>query len=268
MPTPKPTADRYNSIGVGYDNTRKPDPYLANRMFELIQSENPNAKFLDVGCGTGNYTSVLSDMGLSITGIEPSSEMLEKAKTKNPNISWLQGTAENIPITDKSIDGVLVSLTMHHWHDLNKGFSEISRVLKKNGKAVLFTTYPEQTEMYWLNHYFPQMIVDSIAILPTKSAIENATNLAGMAITNYETYSVKPDLQDQFLYCGKHNPELYFEQRIRNGISSFSLLAYENEVETGLRKLRTDIDSGEFNKVAKRYENDLGDYMFVVVEPK
>jgi len=77
-------------------------------------------------------------------------------------------------------------------------------------------------------------------------------------------YFIKPDLEDHFLYCGKHNPELYFEDRIRQGISSFSSLANRAEIESGLSKLKADIDSGKIDEIIRSYENDLGDYLFVI----
>ena len=69
-----------------------------------------------------------------------------------------------------------------------------------------------------------------------------------------------------FGYAGKHNPEIYFDPVIRNGISAFSLLADEGEVISGLAELRTCIDSGQFEAIKKQYENDLGDYLFIVLK--
>ncbi|MEO8399790.1 MAG: class I SAM-dependent methyltransferase, partial [Ignavibacteriaceae bacterium] len=74
------------------------------------------------------------------------------------------------------------------------------------------------------------------------------------------------DLEDLFLYSGKHNPEQYFNPQIRKGISFFSLFVNKDEIEKGMEKLKADIDSGKINDVIKSYENDLGDYLFVVGE--
>ncbi|MEM7102749.1 MAG: class I SAM-dependent methyltransferase [Bacteroidota bacterium] len=256
--------ERYDKIGIGYDSTRKADPYLAQRMYDLIHSGKANSLYLDVGCGTGNYTSALNAKGLRFIGIEPSEEMLDKARVKNETITWKKGYAESLDLASESVDGVLVSLTIHHWKDLNKGFQEIARVLKKDGKVVLFTTLPEQTKAYWLYHYFPKMIEDSIKILPKLEVVKAAFSKAGLKLVEQEPYFVKPDLEDWFLYCGKHDPERYFNEDIRKGISSFSLIAHQKEVEKGLQKLRADIDNGTIKNVMKEYENDMGDYLFLV----
>ena len=147
---------KYDQIGKGYNLTRKADPYLLSRLYKLL---NVNEKdwCLDIGCGTGNYTIGLHEKGIKMIGVDPSEEMLTKGKNGNNKIIWKKGTAENIPLKNSSVDGVVGSLTIHHWTDLDKGFSEIFRVLKEKGKFVLFTSTPEQMKGYWLNYYFPSI---------------------------------------------------------------------------------------------------------------
>ncbi len=257
----KTEKERYDQIGFGYDSTRKADTYLSQRMFDFIKSEQEESLYLDIGCGTGNYTTVLNKKGLNFIGMDPSTEMLNKAKEKNSSITWKKGTSENISLKSETIDGVLVSLTIHHWKDLAKGFE---RVLKKKGKIVLFTTLPSQTKSYWLHHYFPKMIEDSIKILPTFEKIENIFKDVNLEIIDQESYFVKPDLEDWFLYCGKHNPEMYLREDVRNGISSFSLIGHQSEIKKGLERMKEDLETGKISEIMKDYENELGDYLFIV----
>jgi hypothetical protein len=117
---------------------------------------------------------------------------------------------------------------------------------------------------YWLNHYFPKMLSNSIIQMPSLEKVKKALTESGIEFLETHKYFIKPDLEDQFLYCGKQNPELYFDEKIRHGISSFSSLSNRTEVENGLSELRKDIDSGKIEKVIKSYENDLGDYLYVI----
>ncbi len=48
----------YDTIGTGYDGTRQADAYLVGRLLTLLDRP-PGSRILDVGCGTGNYTSAL-----------------------------------------------------------------------------------------------------------------------------------------------------------------------------------------------------------------
>ncbi|WP_299524341.1 class I SAM-dependent methyltransferase [Winogradskyella sp.] len=256
---------KYNKIGINYNQTRKADPFLTD---QLLKHLNPTKEglYLDIGCGTGNYTIALHEKGFQFIGIDPSIEMLQKAQLKNQNKKWQIGTAEKTGLPKNSIDGTIATLTIHHWTNLDRAFSELGYVLKINGKIVIFTSTPIQMKGYWLNHYFPKMLEDSILQMPSLEVVEKAITSSGLNITATEIYNVQPDLKDQFLYCGKHNPELYFDESVRHGISSFSSLAHKEEVERGLARLQSDIDYGEIHAIIKSYENDLGDYLYIIAE--
>lgn len=256
--------EKYDIIGVNYNATRKADPYLFSRLHALLDP-NPNGTYLDIGCGTGNYTSEFAKKGYQFIGIDPSSEMLEKAKRQNANISWKMGKAEHIKLPDASVEGIVASLTLHHWQDLMQGFSELHRVLRPEGRIVIFTATPKQMEGYWLNHYFPKMLEDSMVQMPAYDLISSCAAHSNLNIESTEKYFIQPDLQDLFLYSGKHNPKLYFEPGVRSGISSFSSLSNAKEVEEGLITLQQDIASGKIKEIIQKYQNEDGDYLFMTL---
>ena len=103
-----------------------------------------------------------------------------------------------------------------------------------------------------------------IVQMPALEMVMEAMENAPFEIIKTEKYSIHSDLEDKFLYCGKHNPTLYFDDQIRNGISSFSSLSNRNEVEEGLSAMRQDIKTGKINKVIQQYENQLGDYLYLI----
>lgn len=253
---------KYDKIGTGYNSTRNADPYLIERILHHLQPES-NKTYLDIGCGTGNYTIALAEKGYRFTGLEPSGKMLAIARARNQTIEWLQGTAEHIAAADESFEGIIATLTIHHWTDLKKAFGEISRVLSHRGRFVLFTSTPQQMQGYWLNHYFPKMMQDSINQMPSLAVIQKAVAKTDLIMQKPEIYALRDDLQDGFLYIGKNNPNLYFRESIQNGISSFSSLANEAEVIQGLSQLRKDIDNRMFESIRNEYENKLGDYLFI-----
>lgn len=257
--------EKYDVIGQGYNRTRQADPYLLERMQYHLQS-GEGKQYLDVGCGTGNYTIALSKQGLSFTGIDPSEKMLANARQKSEHVDWISGRVEGLPFENETFDGVLASLTTHHWSDLDQGFSEIYRVLKPGGKLVIFTSNPHQMQGYWLNYYFPKMLSVSMVQMPAFEVVEKQLYEAGFSQINTEKYFVQPDLQDLFLYSGKHDPKLYFNPQVRQGISSFSDLANADEVATGLQKLQRDIETGKIAEVIQQFKNDRGDYLFILAD--
>ncbi len=256
---------KYDRIGVNYNETRKADNYLSGRMHDLLRSK-PEGLYLDVGCGTGNYTIELAKKGVNFIAIDPSERMLNLAKSKYDKIDWRLGEAENTGLDSDSIHGILGSLTMHHWTDLNIAFRELYRIMKSGGTMVLFTSTSEQMKFYWLNHYFPRMMNDSIQQMPSLKIILEALKQAGFDVKEKEKYFVKPDLDDHFLYCGKDRPWLYLEENIRKGISSFSDLANMEEIEFGLSRLENDIEEGRINEIMQRFKSEEGDYLFLVAQ--
>ena len=254
--------EKYDRIGTQYNQTRKADPFLFSQMEKLLAPGHGN-KYLDIGCGTGNYTIEFAKKGYDFIGVEPSEKMLETARVRHQGISWKKGRAESIPLDDESVDGVLASLTLHHWKDLGQGMKEVYRVLKPHSHYVIFTSDPDQMRGYWLNHYFPEMLQKSISQMPDMDLVRASLSKAGFTISEEIPYYIKDDLQDHFLYVGKNRPQLYLDTAIRKGISSFSDLSLENEVNNGLRELERDLSSGKIQEIMESFRNEMGDYVFL-----
>src|SRR5258706_12803923 len=102
-------ASKYDAIGVGYNTTRNADPYLLERLFFLLSPEK-NGHYLDVGCGTGNYTIALQKKGFHITGVDPSHQMLNEAKSISSEVDWHLGRVEKIPFAYGAFDGAITTL--------------------------------------------------------------------------------------------------------------------------------------------------------------
>src|SRR5260370_16339926 len=77
----------YDRIGVGYDDTRQADPYLRSRLIHHLRP-SPNGRYLDVGCGTGNYTLAMHQADVEIYRLEVSPTILHPATPKNIPITW------------------------------------------------------------------------------------------------------------------------------------------------------------------------------------
>ena len=109
-----------------------------------------------------------------------------------------------------------------------------------------------------------EAIFDFSSAVPRQKARSPETlNVVAVPKKSTENYAVQPGLKDLFLYSGKHDPAMYFDLPIRNGISSFSDLAHREEVETGLELLANDIKSGRISEIISSYANAGGDYLFI-----
>ena len=76
-----------------------------------------HAKAIDIGCGNGQLTMGLAEVFKSVIGIDPSLDQINHAE-KRSNVSYLLGSAENIPLECVGADLVTVAQAAH-WFDLD-----------------------------------------------------------------------------------------------------------------------------------------------------
>jgi ubiquinone/menaquinone biosynthesis C-methylase UbiE len=252
----------YDRIGTGYDITRRADPYLSSRLLHHLEPRH-GARYVDVGCGTGNYTIRMSQVGMSICGIDLSAVMLGRAREKSRAVAWLNSDALALPFRDASFVGAIMTFVHHHVSELAAAFRELRRVLAPAGRLVLLNGTAEQTRHFWLLEYFPFMI-EQAALSCSQSQTEAALAEAGFSIKTTEPYEVAEDLKDWFLYSGKYKPELYLDPRVRAGISAFACALDQDEIARGVQRLAEDIRTGFISNVMRKYAWEGGDYMFTV----
>jgi len=259
-------SQKYDLIGFEYDVTRKADPEIARRIYNHLQLIE-GALVADIGCGSGNYTIALQKMGLKMIGTDISSTMVDSAKLKNHEISWIRADACELPVEDSAFKGAISTLVIHHFEELEAPFREAYRVISE-GRFVIFTSTPEQMRSYWLVEYFPKAMEASCKQMPPLEKVVDALRNVGFSIVGAETFMVQPNLEDFFLYSGKYDPCMYLEAQVRKGISTFASLAFEDEVKEGCFRLKRDIASGKVNDVISEYNSIYGDYMFIVAKKK
>jgi ubiquinone/menaquinone biosynthesis C-methylase UbiE len=75
----KKSRKSHNRAGTRYNKTRQADPHILDRLFQFLSPEKDKL-YLDIGCGTGNYTIGLSERGINFWGVDPSIPMILVAK--------------------------------------------------------------------------------------------------------------------------------------------------------------------------------------------
>ena len=101
-------------------------------------------KVLEVGCGPGSFAEDL--VGLDVTCLDPSAEMLRVAKKRVDSArkargeepaQYVEAIAESIPLPDDTFDRVFCLFSFRDFQDKKKGLEEIFRVLKPGGQLVI-----------------------------------------------------------------------------------------------------------------------------------
>lgn len=89
-------------------------------------------RVVDLGAGTGKFTSLLVDARRSVIAVEPSPAMLARLHETLPTVDARAGSAEAIPVEDGWADA-LTCAQAWHWVDPEKGLPEVARVLRPGG---------------------------------------------------------------------------------------------------------------------------------------
>jgi SAM-dependent methyltransferase len=98
----------------------------------------PPARVLDLGCGAGVLLEGLVESGFTVTGIEPSGDMLTLARTRVARFSESQyrlinASCESMPCADSEFDAILCMGVFGYIDDVDGALAEIRRVLKPGG---------------------------------------------------------------------------------------------------------------------------------------
>ncbi|HYT69002.1 MAG TPA: class I SAM-dependent methyltransferase [Vicinamibacterales bacterium] len=121
-----------------------------------------NGRVLEIGIGSGLNLPFYADAAIQIIGLDPSAKLLAMARAGHPGtatrpIELIEGSAETIPLEDKSIDTVVTTWTLCTIPDVNAALREMRRVLKPSG-ALLFVEHgrsPDEKVRRWQDRLTP-----------------------------------------------------------------------------------------------------------------
>jgi len=102
-------------------------------LVDLIKPEK-GERLLDVGCGTGYFSFYFHRLGLKVTGLDSSEEMLDVAGSKTKakrNIEFISGEATGLPFPNNSFDLVALITSLEFIKEPNKAIKEAFRVARK-----------------------------------------------------------------------------------------------------------------------------------------
>ncbi len=141
----QPQARQFALWANTYDDTPNPMLSLEQRILSLLLPDVRGRDVLDVGCGTGRWLDrMVSSSPASLTGVDPSPEMLEHAAGKLAGRArLLSGDACALPVSDASADVVLASFVASYVEDLARFTAELRRAVRSDGKVFLSDVHPE-----------------------------------------------------------------------------------------------------------------------------
>jgi ubiquinone/menaquinone biosynthesis C-methylase UbiE len=188
---------------------------------------------LDLGSGTGRFSPLLaSGLGVRVVGVEPSDGMREKATqtSAHPDVTYIAGDAEHIPLDDGSCDAAWLAYMIHHLPDRDACARELARVLVPGALALVAGAYTEARRKISLFRYFPEglAVVDGF---PLEHEIVNDLAAGGLEHITTETLAIEsaPSLAAA-------------AKRIRQRADSVLQLISDAAFEAGIRRLHEAVD--------------------------
>ena len=170
----------FDTISENYDGLNRVisfgiDIKWRKRVVAILKKKKPEM-LLDIATGTGDLAINLVQTGAKkIVGLDISPGMLEVGKKKvlakqmEKTIEMIEGDSENLPFEDNTFDAVTVAFGVRNFETLEKGLSEIYRVLKPTGTfVVLETSVPTKTPYKQGYHFYTKNILPRIGKLFSK----------------------------------------------------------------------------------------------------
>jgi demethylmenaquinone methyltransferase/2-methoxy-6-polyprenyl-1,4-benzoquinol methylase len=131
----------------------------------------PGDRVLDACCGTGDLALAAARAGADVTGVDFSEEMLLRARRKSAMIEWVQADVLALPFADESFDAATVGFGVRNLEDLERGLSELRRVLRLCGRiGILEITRPRGALAPFYRLWFDGLVPRFGRLLPGGAA--------------------------------------------------------------------------------------------------
>ena len=173
----------FDTISNEYDGLNRVisfgiDVKWRNKVVKIVKEKNPT-NILDIATGTGDLAISLTDTSAKeIIGLDISDGMLEvgrqKISTKKLDgiISMVIGDSEDLPFKDHTFDAITVAFGVRNFENLEKGLTEILRVLKPNGIFVILETSVPTNPFYKFGYNaYSKLILPTIGKLFSKDQV-------------------------------------------------------------------------------------------------
>ncbi|MFY0603885.1 MAG: bifunctional demethylmenaquinone methyltransferase/2-methoxy-6-polyprenyl-1,4-benzoquinol methylase UbiE [Flavobacteriaceae bacterium] len=144
-------AQMFDNISENYDGLNRVisfgiDVKWRKKVIKILSKHSPKT-ILDIATGTGDLALMMAKLNPEkVIGLDISKGMLEVGKTKiakanlSDTIDMIVGDSENMPFDDNTFDAITVSFGVRNFANLDKGLTEINRVLKPGGTFVVLET--------------------------------------------------------------------------------------------------------------------------------
>jgi SAM-dependent methyltransferase len=176
----------YDAIAHLYDDRRRDhdvDPHLV--AFVATRGGDERLRVVDVGCGTGKQLA--ADRArfprMTLVGVDRSAGMLQVARRRAEDVSWVQGDAQTLPLATASVDYATNQFSYPHISDKRRFAAEVFRVLRPGGRLVVTNIDPWEMPGWVIYRFFPEAVaIDHRDFLPRPALAALLTGAGFVAV--------------------------------------------------------------------------------------
>ncbi len=121
---------------------------LDSYLYPAIQGEG--RQVLDVGCGPGHYISQMRQLGFDPSGVDGSSQMVERARENNPGSDIREARVHRLPFAGDAFDVAICIEVLRYLPDPVPCIREMARVLRPGGRCLATAMPVFNLNAYWL----------------------------------------------------------------------------------------------------------------------
>jgi len=181
--------NQFDRAATTYDSVAWLQRKMGDALLKLLSDTDlaKDAPIIDLGCGTGELLRKLNATDYAnLTGLDLSEKMLDVAKEKTPNATYLHADIESMPVDDESFVAVTSNAAIQ-WCDLLAAATEIHRVLQPGG-SVFLTSFVSGTLAQWDDAFVSNGLESRVHPLLDRSDIETTFQRAGFYPASVETF--------------------------------------------------------------------------------
>lgn len=135
MPTTSRTAGQGTPEAYADWYVRRRGSWIGEREFFLLRrllDARPGESVLDVGCGTGYFTTRFSEETRGpVVGLDPNLDWLRYARRTTDGLLWVAGTGEALPFRDRSFDRTIAVTSLCFIEGERRAVREMARVTRR-----------------------------------------------------------------------------------------------------------------------------------------
>ena len=203
----------YNEIANFYDEDKVREKSVDENLVKYLKKDkrpgNKNIKILDIACGTGNQLIAHKRAypEIEMWGMDKFEKMLELAKKKAQDITWLQGDMDQDDLNIGTFDFISSQFAYHHSRNKQQFLLNVYNNLKINGWFTIINLDVFEMEDWFIYQFFPAAKeIDWQDFLETGLLLEKAQSVGFELVSQKVTkYRENNFIEDIYHLCAKRH---------------------------------------------------------------